>query len=204
MVGTRGPASMLHKRQSVELFVITKLLGVEIYTLWPKSYVEIYTLWLKSYVEIYTLWPKLHVEIYTLWPKSAVYRHSLLTLSLVIGGELIKELAVHLHESLQDVVDQGDDGLVPVLLGDAVQGGEHDGQHHVAVLLNQVHDVLIVPEVQCSLCNLEKKTCNMLCKVFITELQALFSNLWKQRPYVHGVSHRAEAIWDNNNILHSA
>ena len=186
----------------MEIYTLWPKLYVKIYTLWPKLYVKIYTLWPKSYVEIYTLWPKLCVEIYTLWPKSAVYRNSLLTLSLVIGGKLIKKLAVHLHESLQDVVDQGDNGLVPVLLGDAVQGGEHDGQHHVAVLLNQVHDVLIVPEVQSSLCNL-KKTRNILCKIFITELQALFSNLQKQSPYVHGISHRARAIWDNNNILHS-
>ena len=77
-----------------------------------------------------------------------------LSLCLVVGGELIKQFAVHLHEGFEDVIDQGHDGLVPVVLGDAVESREHDGQHSVAVLVDEVHDVLIVPEVQRPLCHL--------------------------------------------------
>ena len=69
-------------------------------------------------------------------------------LALVVGGELVEELVVELHERLEDAVDERDDRLVPVLLRDAVERWEHDGQHHVAVLLDQRHDVLVVPVVE--------------------------------------------------------
>lgn len=36
---------------------------------------------------------------------------------------------------------------VPVLFGDPVQAGEHDGQDDTGVLLDQTHDVLVVPVV---------------------------------------------------------
>ena len=43
---------------------------------------------------------------------------------------------------------------VPVLFGDPVEAGEHDGQDDAGVLLDQTHDVLVVPVVQSSFCNL--------------------------------------------------
>ena len=46
---------------------------------------------------------------------------------------------------------------VPVLFGDPVEAGEHDGQDDAGVLLDQTHDVLVVPVVESSLCNLPPK-----------------------------------------------
>lgn len=40
------------------------------------------------------------------------------------------------------------DSRVPVLFGDPVEAGEHDGQDDAGVLLDQTHDVLVVPVVQ--------------------------------------------------------
>ncbi|TNN59376.1 hypothetical protein EYF80_030391 [Liparis tanakae] len=45
---------------------------------------------------------------------------------------------------------------VPVLFGDPVEAGEHDGQDDAGVLLDQTHDVLVVPVVQRSLRHLER------------------------------------------------
>ena len=73
---------------------------------------------------------------------------SLLLLSLVVRRELIEELTIHLHERFEHVVDEGNDRLVPVLLRDAVQCREHYGKDHIRVLLDQTHDVFIVPVVQ--------------------------------------------------------
>lgn len=78
-------------------------------------------------------------------------------LRLVGRGEVVKQPWVHLHEGLEHVVDERHDGLVPVLLGDAVQRGEHDRHDHLVVLLDQGHDVLVVPEVQRALSDLEKE-----------------------------------------------
>lgn len=47
---------------------------------------------------------------------------------------------------------------VPVLFGDPVQAGEHDGQDDAGVLLDQTHYVLVVPVVQSSLCHLGWRT----------------------------------------------
>lgn len=41
-----------------------------------------------------------------------------------------------------------------MLFGDPVEAGKHDGQDDAGVLLDQTHDVLVVPVVQSSLCNL--------------------------------------------------
>lgn len=46
------------------------------------------------------------------------------------------------------------DSLVPVGLGVAVEGWEHDGQYLGGVVTDQAHDVLIVPVVQSSFCHL--------------------------------------------------
>jgi hypothetical protein len=47
-----------------------------------------------------------------------------------------------------------DNSLIPVLLGDLVEGPKHSRQHSVAVVLNEAQDILVVPEVQSPLCNL--------------------------------------------------
>lgn len=44
--------------------------------------------------------------------------------------------------------------LVPVLLGDSVEGAEHQWQDDLTVLFYQTEDILIVPEIKSSLCYL--------------------------------------------------
>lgn len=48
------------------------------------------------------------------------------------------------------------DSLIPVGLGVAVEGREHDGQDLGGVVTDQTHDVLIVPVVKSSFCHLTK------------------------------------------------
>lgn len=79
------------------------------------------------------------------------------SLRLVRGSEVVKEPRVHLHKSLEYVVDEGYYGLVPMFLGDAIESGEHDGHDGLVVLFNQRHDVLVVPEVQGALGDLKNK-----------------------------------------------
>lgn len=47
--------------------------------------------------------------------------------------------------------------LIPVLLGDLVEGPKHSRQHSVAIVLNEAQDILIVPEIQSPLCNLGQR-----------------------------------------------
>lgn len=46
--------------------------------------------------------------------------------------------------------------LIPVFFGNFIQTGKHDGQDLIDVLLNQTENVFVIPEVQCSLCNLKR------------------------------------------------
>ena len=48
--------------------------------------------------------------------------------------------------------------LVPVLLWYSVEAVEHDGDDDVRVLLNETDNVLVVPEVKCTLSNLKAST----------------------------------------------
>lgn len=43
---------------------------------------------------------------------------------------------------------------IPVLFGDSVQATEHDRKDFVDVLLDEAENVLVIPEVQRSLCYL--------------------------------------------------
>lgn len=56
---------------------------------------------------------------------------------LIASSELIEELGIHLHESLEHIVDERHYGLVPVLLADPVQRGEHYRHYHVVVFFHQ-------------------------------------------------------------------
>lgn len=47
---------------------------------------------------------------------------------------------------------------VPVLFGDPVQAGEHDGEDDVRVLLDKTHNVFVIPVVQRSLSHLHTHT----------------------------------------------
>jgi len=79
-----------------------------------------------------------------------------LPLRLVAGGQLIEQLRVHFHKRLQHVVDERHNGLIPVLLADAIKGREHDGHDDRIVLLDERHGVLIVPQIKSSLSNLKE------------------------------------------------
>ena len=48
--------------------------------------------------------------------------------------------------------------LVPVLLGDAVETVKHDRKDDVRIFFNQTNNVLIVPEVKCTLSDLKTRT----------------------------------------------
>mmetsp|Transcript_118593 Transcript_118593/g.342948 ORF Transcript_118593/g.342948 Transcript_118593/m.342948 type:complete len:453 (+) Transcript_118593:216-1574(+) len=78
-----------------------------------------------------------------------------LLLSAVLRGALVEQLRVRLHKQLQDVERQTMDRAVPMLLRVLVQGGDDDGEQVPAVLVDELHDVVIVPEEECALGNLE-------------------------------------------------
>lgn len=74
----------------------------------------------------------------------------------------------------ETVASQCVDSLVPVGLGVAVEGWEHDGQDLSSVVTDQAHDVLIVPVVQSSLCHLKSH-------YIITRLHMYTENLrWRK------------------------
>lgn len=55
-----------------------------------------------------------------------------------------------------------------MLLGDPVEGGEHQRQDDLAVLLDQAEDVLVVPEIKSPLCYLgHKQTRESMKEVFV-------------------------------------
>ena len=74
-----------------------------------------------------------------------------LSLRLVVGSEFVEQFPIHLHEGLEDVVDEGHDRLVPMILGNLVQRREHDRHHHARVLFDHRHDVLVVPKIESAL-----------------------------------------------------
>lgn len=51
--------------------------------------------------------------------------------------------------------------LIPVGLGIAVQGWEHDGQDLGRIVTDEAHNVLIIPVIQRSLCHLEDRKCTL-------------------------------------------
>ena len=69
----------------------------------------------------------------------------LLPFSLVCGSQFVEQFGIHFHESFEDIIDKGDDRLVPVLLADTVEGWKHDGHNGRTVIFYQTHHVFIVP-----------------------------------------------------------
>ena len=65
------------------------------------------------------------------------YKEILLSFHFVVGRQFVEQLAIHLHERLQHIVDQGDYCLVPMLLADAVKCREHDRHDVRTAVLNQ-------------------------------------------------------------------
>lgn len=62
--------------------------------------------------------------------------HLLLPLTLIVGSKFIKELAVHLHKCLQNVINKSYDRLIPMLLANPVQRWEHNTHNYMIVFLN--------------------------------------------------------------------
>ena len=90
-------------------------------------------------------------------------KHKLGFLVLVVRRQFLEQRAVHLHECLEDVVDQGQDGLVPVLLRDAKQCWKHDGHDDGLVLFDQTREVLVVPQKQRTFRHLQHSQQRALC-----------------------------------------
>ena len=71
----------------------------------------------------------------------------LLSFLLVARRKIIEQFRIHFHISLQNIIDQCNNGLIPVLLADAIERREHNGHNNCIILFNQRHGVLIVPKV---------------------------------------------------------
>ena len=81
----------------------------------------------------------------------------LLPFRFVVCRQIIKQFTIHLHERFKHIIDEGHDGLVPVLFGDFIECREHDGKDHTRVLLYQLYHVVVVPVVEGTLSNLNHK-----------------------------------------------
>lgn len=66
--------------------------------------------------------------------------------------------------------------LIPVLLGDLVEGPKHSRQHSVAIVLNEAQDILIVPEIQSPLCNLGQRDGRVSASVASLQVPVLESD----------------------------
>ena len=80
-----------------------------------------------------------------------------LTFGFVVGREFVKQFPVHLHERFENVVDESDDGLIPMIFRYLVQRSEHDGHHDARVLFNHRHDVFVVPKIESALGHLRNR-----------------------------------------------
>jgi len=127
----------------------------------PKNY----QIWLRHFKDKSknVHWPRFFGPCYTFITTNTVSqanfhstkKNSLLSFSLVVGREFVKEFAVDFHEGLEYIVDERYDRLVPVFFWDPIQRRKHDRQDHCRVFFNQAHNVLVVPVVQCPLGHLQ-------------------------------------------------
>mmetsp|Transcript_68021 Transcript_68021/g.142042 ORF Transcript_68021/g.142042 Transcript_68021/m.142042 type:complete len:273 (+) Transcript_68021:345-1163(+) len=81
-----------------------------------------------------------------------------LLLGLVLRGAIVKQLWVSLHQQLQNVEGEPVHRTVPVLLGVLVQRTNDDREQILAILVDQLDNVVIVPEEESALGNLEVRT----------------------------------------------
>lgn len=78
-------------------------------------------------------------------------------LLLILPLALLEQLLIHFHEHPPHVCGQAIDCLVPVGLRVLLECLEDDWQYHGPVLGYQAHDVLIVPQEESSLGNLQSR-----------------------------------------------
>mmetsp|Transcript_39496 Transcript_39496/g.102232 ORF Transcript_39496/g.102232 Transcript_39496/m.102232 type:complete len:344 (+) Transcript_39496:133-1164(+) len=79
----------------------------------------------------------------------------LLLVRAVLRGALVEELRVRLHEQLQDVESEPVHRAVPVLLRVLVQRADDDGEQLLPILIDQLYNVVVVPEEERALGDLE-------------------------------------------------
>merc|ERR1719498_2215180 len=94
-----------------------------------------------------------------------VFSHSctsflLLYFSPVLGGALIKQLRVSFHQQLQNIEGEAVHSTVPMVFGVLVECTGNYGKEHFAVLVNQLHNVVIVPQEKSALGHLKVWACN--------------------------------------------
>ena len=74
---------------------------------------------------------------------------------LIFDCALVKQGRVDITEHLEGLEDQGVDGVIPVVLGVAVQHGEQDGHQRGCVVAEIVKQLVIVEKIQCPFSNLD-------------------------------------------------
>mmetsp|Transcript_101351 Transcript_101351/g.205712 ORF Transcript_101351/g.205712 Transcript_101351/m.205712 type:complete len:292 (+) Transcript_101351:49-924(+) len=79
----------------------------------------------------------------------------LLLVLAVLGRALIEQLRVCFHEQLQHVEGEPMHRAVPVLLGVVVQSADDYRKELLAILVDEFHDVVVVPEEKGALSHLE-------------------------------------------------
>jgi hypothetical protein len=84
-------------------------------------------------------------------------KNSLLPFGFIARCQFIKQLRVHFHESLQNVVNERDDRLIPVFFANAIKRWKHDRHDDSIVVFNQRHRVFVIPEVKCTFGNLNER-----------------------------------------------
>lgn len=79
----------------------------------------------------------------------------LLSFRFITSCQFVEQFRIHFHECFQHIIDQSDNGLIPMLFANAIQAREHDRHYDRIIFFNQRHGIFIVPEVQCSFSNLQ-------------------------------------------------
>mmetsp|Transcript_77790 Transcript_77790/g.168251 ORF Transcript_77790/g.168251 Transcript_77790/m.168251 type:complete len:509 (-) Transcript_77790:18-1544(-) len=79
----------------------------------------------------------------------------LLLVGAVLRGALVEQLGIGLHQQLEHVEGETMHSAVPMLLGVLVQRPNDDGEQLLAVLVDKLDDVVVVPEEERALCDLE-------------------------------------------------
>merc|ERR1712083_200411 len=88
---------------------------------------------------------------------------TLLILTMLCGA-VIKQLRVGLHEQLQDVECEPMYRTVPMFLGVLVECPKDDGKEFTTVLVDQFHNVVIVPEEEGTLSHLKVGKADAKCQ----------------------------------------
>jgi len=86
----------------------------------------------------------------------------LVTLQAVLRGALVEERRVDLHEELQDVVAEPVDRSVPMLLRVDVQRSKHNREECGTILIDEIDDLVVVPDEQRAFRDLEVRALHTL------------------------------------------